>query len=342
MTASLSTYYEVLGVSENAIVEEIKRAYRKKAVLLHPDRNKSPTAHEDFILLTEAYEYLLNLKSGKTTISYEDWQVTEREQARQRAAEHAQMEYDEFIQSDYYKTTQAVFQVIEHLFFFLSIVFVVGVPIAGYVLGKGAGIAAAVFILLLTSSVWVNILFLNRQTIDLSSFASSLSRVARTRAFLYSLTILLNLILLFAITLNTQVTSLILFLVFSLSIVTGWLASKYFLKQLPAMLAICASVSVINLFFLLNYSFASNTTTEVYPFAHERRWYRVAGPMDPGPHYKLEKIAYIDLPNNKYADYHWFRMFFDFDAMQYDSEITYKFKDGLFGLRVLKQYEFTK
>lgn len=337
MTASISTYYEVLGVTENATVEEIKRAYRKKAVLLHPDRNKSPTAHEDFILLTEAYEYLSNLKSGNTTISYDEWQVTEREQARQRAAEHAQMEYDEFIQSDYYKTTQAVFQVIEHLFFFFSILFVTGVPVAGYLLGKGAGIAAAVFILLLTSSVWVNILFLNRPTIDLKSFASSLARVSRTKAFLYSLTILLNLILLFGITLNTQVTSLTLLIVFSLSIATGWFASKYLLTRLSTIVAICVSVSIVNLFFLLNYSFASNTTVEVYSFIHERRWYRASNTT-----HELRKIAYIDLRGNKYEQIHWFRMFFDFDSMENKSEITYTFQDGLFGLRVLEHYEFSK
>ena len=55
--------YVVLGVSENASKEEIKRAFRKKAKIYHPDINKSPNANEKFLEIQRAYEEL----NGKST-----------------------------------------------------------------------------------------------------------------------------------------------------------------------------------------------------------------------------------------------------------------------------------
>jgi len=51
-------YYEVLGLAKGATKEEIKKAYRKLAKELHPDRNKAPNADDQFKELQEAYEVL--------------------------------------------------------------------------------------------------------------------------------------------------------------------------------------------------------------------------------------------------------------------------------------------
>jgi molecular chaperone DnaJ len=52
-------YYEVLGVGKNAQADEIKKAYRKKAMEFHPDRNKdNPESEKRFKEAAEAFDVL--------------------------------------------------------------------------------------------------------------------------------------------------------------------------------------------------------------------------------------------------------------------------------------------
>ncbi|MBR2048574.1 MAG: molecular chaperone DnaJ [Oscillospiraceae bacterium] len=59
MAENKRDFYEVLGVEKSASADEIKRAYRKKAMQYHPDRNPDdPTAEAKFKEVGEAYEVL--------------------------------------------------------------------------------------------------------------------------------------------------------------------------------------------------------------------------------------------------------------------------------------------
>ena len=50
--------YVILGVAVSASKEDIKRAFRKKAALYHPDRNASPEAPAMFRATQQAFELL--------------------------------------------------------------------------------------------------------------------------------------------------------------------------------------------------------------------------------------------------------------------------------------------
>ncbi len=59
--ANKRDYYEVLGVEKTATEAEIKKAYRKKAIQYHPDKNPGDKEAEDkFKEAAEAYEILSN------------------------------------------------------------------------------------------------------------------------------------------------------------------------------------------------------------------------------------------------------------------------------------------
>eukprot|EP00218_Dolichomastix_sp_CCMP3274_P016116 CAMPEP_0170134598 /NCGR_PEP_ID=MMETSP0033_2-20121228/1998_1 /TAXON_ID=195969 /ORGANISM="Dolichomastix tenuilepis, Strain CCMP3274" /LENGTH=325 /DNA_ID=CAMNT_0010370165 /DNA_START=78 /DNA_END=1055 /DNA_ORIENTATION=+ len=51
-------YYEVLGVGRSAGDDEIKKAYRKLALQLHPDKCRSPNAEEAFKVVNKVFDTL--------------------------------------------------------------------------------------------------------------------------------------------------------------------------------------------------------------------------------------------------------------------------------------------
>lgn len=73
-----SPYHKILGIDKDASKSEIKKAYRSKALSVHPDVNNSPEAQKLFIELAKAYEILISdnyTQDNKPRNSKKYWDV---------------------------------------------------------------------------------------------------------------------------------------------------------------------------------------------------------------------------------------------------------------------------
>jgi len=57
--------YKVLGLSRSASADQIKKAYKQKAVLYHPDKNPDASAHDKFVEINAAHEILSDPEKKK-------------------------------------------------------------------------------------------------------------------------------------------------------------------------------------------------------------------------------------------------------------------------------------
>jgi hypothetical protein len=106
----MKDYYAELEIAINSTESDIRKAYRRLAKRYHPDVNNAKNAHEKFIEISEAYEFLIHhskqYKEAFSTITAEeqnanDYRANEeferyRQEIRERAKQQAKMRYEAF------------------------------------------------------------------------------------------------------------------------------------------------------------------------------------------------------------------------------------------------------
>ena len=60
----------ILGVTHTCSDEDIKKYYKRQAILVHPDKNKQPGAEEAFKVLAHAFEAIREPVSNKSTNTF--------------------------------------------------------------------------------------------------------------------------------------------------------------------------------------------------------------------------------------------------------------------------------
>lgn len=83
--AAIKDYYKILGVKKNASEKEIKKAFREKAKVLHPDKNQSPNAEQQFRDLAEGKYNKIEVKTeiNKPFFQFTAYEILSDPQKRQ-------------------------------------------------------------------------------------------------------------------------------------------------------------------------------------------------------------------------------------------------------------------
>lgn len=84
-------YYDILGVDKSATDNDLKKAYRKLALKLHPDKNRAPGADEAFKSVSSAYAFLTN---ADDRAFYDRTGMTQGDAQSQQSQRHANMHHN--------------------------------------------------------------------------------------------------------------------------------------------------------------------------------------------------------------------------------------------------------
>lgn len=298
---------------------------------MHPDVSKNSEAHEQFVLLNEAYEYLINVgttSSGNTKSSAnryqwteQDWEQQQRENAKERAREYARMRYQEFLKSDQYKQQQVVKTVTTHLSVVLSVILLLFFPILMYFFIGSEAIIAFFIVNLILLPVHTNA-YRNLKNLNSAEFLSSLSKVFKIREVQVIALTIINFFLFFKIIIHTLVSVSFVLSAFLISILLLQLLYRNPKNRSFASFGI--GPTIVSILFLINYLFASNPISEKFHVISNG--YR-------------ESSSMIRLENNQLDQYPGIRIFFDYLEVENANEVRYTFEYGLLGLMVMTDYQ---
>ena len=322
-------YCQILEVSETASLDEIVKAYRKKAKAVHPDINPHPQAHIQFVLLNEAFVYLKKHKAQPHTTfaqqSYwETWQQ-EKQAANQAAQQQADMRYRDYIQSDEYRYLNSLNIIVDHIAIVLSMALPIALPsLFFWWLGKKAWLIVVIFLLLPVPYFIEGWRIKNK--FNPNQFYAALKFSIRFHDFQLLLLSIINVVLFWNYCLPTMIFMRYILLLFGIGILVCFLLWKYFFKEKIkshwSRIVFGFAPLVCNLLFVINYFLCTN-------LHHEKFTFRVAA-----------KTTEIELKDGAYKDFTYIRFFVEPDKLLHYSIVDYQFATGIYGWKVMKKCDF--
>ncbi len=133
MEANIDGYYKILNLHKQATLQDLKKQYRTQAKKLHPDNNKHENAHEQFILLNEAYVFLTEYIPNKQKFSSSKYLNHKYSQSKQTAQKYADVNWEKFQHTKLYKSAK-VLGYFTSWFFIIMGLYIIFIPIVMFLI----------------------------------------------------------------------------------------------------------------------------------------------------------------------------------------------------------------
>lgn len=330
----LATYYQLLGLTSDATIEEVKEAFIQKARPLQESKKTSEESKVQFEKLKQAYYYIMDVKTGKISVeksikSLDTGFELEHYQARVFPFKNRKKQY-----KVYKKPTEQEGKDIQDLTILLAYASIVVTFLMWFVwpfivantIKKN--VIPITFVMILFTSPLIIMPWLSLKKKNNEMKKKALNRLSKSVFVYLSLGCIIMVWGFSHFVAHTFLTPLELLFFFFLPFLLFFFLLPYLQ---PKILISSRFISFIiwpfffNLFFAINLQFSTPSKTEYVKFE-----------------LKNSSDIKVTFENKKYKDYPQIRTFF-FEYMLLDD---YKYLElniskGFFGVQVLKSYQFT-
>ncbi|MBP6515608.1 MAG: J domain-containing protein [Chitinophagales bacterium] len=299
----MQQYYQRLGLSSNADIAEIKKAYRRLALQYHPDRNKSADAEIQFRLVAEAYQILTAYKDGSylfEEMTFQEPTPDYTEQIREEARRKQEEAFRAYMQTDDFKFWYYLEVLGQMAMFLILVSFIIGLVTVMAILGGGYGFIIGILPVIVCSYIIYQAVVSTFH--PLADYVKAVQFFLNITYVLVFVLIVFNTVVFFKIGMNTffHSSSFIASFVASLLFFVYWGRTRSLFVVKDCLIA-SIPLLALNVLLLLNYVLSS--PEKAYFF----RW---------EPHVEVSRsTTRFDLENNSFEHEWHVRTLMDFSPM---------------------------
>ena len=335
MAIELQVAYELLGVKPGVQDADLRRAYRRKAMQLHPDRNPSPDAQSEFIRLQQAYEEILSHRQQprRTGVpNSADPQQDRRRQEMERRRAAARKKREAYERSDLFKMHLALDVLAEHLSFILSISVFTVLPFFAFSNLGFSGLLGAMVILLISLPLTIPSIR-NYPNLRWLTCLKAFRMIASKDEFIISTCSIFNIYVFCRVGLQTLIPMKLLILLNLLLMLVGFGVPRWLLKRFrksTGRLAFGWAPTFVQAYFLLNFVFSANAVQQAHYFVlADVPWGKQTG-----------YPVVLSLGEGVFREYPGMRFFWDDQKVLQKEKVIYTLQQGLFGWPIMTDYRF--